>query len=391
MTAPIANWSYPTAIRFGPGRIKELADACRAAGISRPLLVTDAGLAKFPITQRTMDLLREAGLPVAMFSNVQPNPVDSNVEAGIAAFRAGGHDGVVAFGGGSGLDTGKVIAFMAGQTRPLWDFEDIGDWWTRADADKIAPVVAVPTTAGTGSEVGRAGVITQEATQTKKVIFHPKMMPKVVICDPELTAGMPPAITMGTGMDALAHCLEAYCAPSYHPMAEGIAVEGMRLVFANLPRAVANGNDLDARAHMMSAAAMGATAFQKGLGAIHALSHPVGALYHTHHGTTNGVFMPYVLVFNRPAIEAKIERLAGFLEIDGGFDGFLAAVLDLRKKTGVPHDLKGLGIDGSRVDTIVEMSLVDPTAGGNPIPLTNEGSRKLFEAALKGDVAAAAA
>ena len=391
MTAPTANWSYPTAIRFGAGRIKELADACRAAGISRPLLVTDTGLAKLPVTLRTLELMKDAGLPVAMFSDVQPNPVDSNVEAGIAVFRAGGHDGIVAFGGGSGLDTGKVIAFMAGQTRPLWDFEDIGDWWTRADADKIAAVVAVPTTAGTGSEVGRAGVITQEATQTKKVIFHPKMMPRIVICDPELTVGMPPAITAGTGMDALAHCLEAYCAPSYHPMAEGIAVEGMRLVFANLPKAVANGQDLEARAHMMSAAAMGATAFQKGLGAIHALSHPVGALYHTHHGTTNGVFMPYVLVFNRPAIEAKIERLAGFLEIDGGFDGFLASVLDLRKKTGVPHDLKGLGVDGARVDTIVEMSLVDPTAGGNPVPLTKEGSRKLFDAALKGDVAAAAA
>jgi alcohol dehydrogenase class IV len=391
MTAPTANWSYPTAIRFGPGRIKELADACRAAGISRPLLVTDAGLAKLPITLWTLELMKNAGLPVAMFSDVQPNPVDSNVEAGIAVFRAGGHDGIVAFGGGSGLDTGKVIAFMAGQTRPLWDFEDIGDWWTRADADKIAAVVAVPTTAGTGSEVGRAGVITQGATQTKKVIFHPKMMPRIVICDPELTVGMPPAITAGTGMDALAHCLEAYCAPSYHPMAEGIAVEGMRLIFANLPKAVANGQDLEARAHMMSAAAMGATAFQKGLGAIHALSHPVGALYHTHHGTTNAVFMPYVLVFNRAAIEAKIERLAGYLGIPGGFDGFLASVLDLRKKTGVPHDLKWLGVDGSRVDTIVEMSLADPTAGGNPVPLTKEGSRKLFDAALKGDVAAAAA
>jgi alcohol dehydrogenase class IV len=390
MSVPAANWSYPTAIRFGPGRIKELAEACRAAGIARPLLVTDAGLAKLPITDRAIGLLREAGLPVAMFAEVQPNPVDANVEAGIAAFRSGKHDGIVAFGGGSGLDTGKVIAFMAGQSRPLWDFEDIGDWWTRADADKIAPVVAVPTTAGTGSEVGRAGVITQEATHTKKVIFHPKMMPRVVIIDPELTVGMPPAITAGTGMDALAHCLEAYCAPSYHPIAEGIAVEGMRLVFENLPKAVANGNDLDARGHMMSAAAMGAAAFQKGLGAIHALSHPVGALYHTHHGMTNGVFMPYVLVFNRPAIEAKIVRLAGFLGIDGGFDGFVASVLDLRKKIGVPHDLGGLKVDGSRVDTIVEMSLVDPTAGGNPVPLTKEGSRRLFEAALKGDVAAAA-
>ena len=390
MSVPNANWSYPTAIRFGAGRIKELAEACSASGIKRPLLVTDAGLAKLPITARVVDQLKQAGVPVAVFSDIQPNPVDSNVEAGIAVFRSGKHDGIIAFGGGSGLDTGKVIAFMAGQTRPLWDFEDIGDWWTRADADKIAPVVAVPTTAGTGSEVGRAGVITQEATHTKKVIFHPKMMPKIVICDPELTVGMPPVITAGTGMDALAHCLEAYCAPNYHPIADGIAVEGMRLVFENLPKAVANGNDLEARAHMMSAAAMGATAFQKGLGAIHALSHPVGALYHTHHGMTNGVFMPYVLVFNRKAIEPKIDRLAGYLGIAGGFDGFLNAVLELRKKIGVPHDLGGLKVDGSKVDTIVAMSLEDPTAGGNPVPLTKEGSRKLFEAALKGDVKAAA-
>ena len=385
MSTPTANWSYPTAIRFGAGRIKELADACRAAGIQHPLLVTDAGLAKLAITARAIGLVNEAGLP-----EVQPNPVDANVEAGIATFRAGGHDGIVAFGGGSGLDTGKVIAFMAGQSRPLWDFEDIGDWWTRADPDRIAPVVAVPTTAGTGSEVGRAGVITQGATHTKKVIFHPKMMPRVVICDPELTIGMPPFITAGTGMDALAHCLEAYCSLGYHPMAEGIAVEGMRLVFENLPKAVANGTDLGARAHMMSAAAMGAASFQKGLGAIHALSHPVGALYNTHHGMTNGVFMPYVLVFNRPAIEAKIVRLASFLGLGGGFDGFLKAVLDLRKRTGVPHDLGGLGVDASRANLIVEMSLVDPTAGGNPVPLTAEASRKLFAAALSGDVAAAA-
>ena len=390
MSVPTANWSYPTVVRFGAGRIKELADACRAVAITRPLLVTDAGVAKLPMTAAAMDLLKQSGLPVAVFSDVQSNPVESSVEAGIAAFRTGNHDGVIAFGGGSGLDTGKVIAFMAGQTRPLWDFEDVGDWWTRADPDKIAPIVAVPTTAGTGSEVGRAGVITQESTHTKKVIFHPKMMPRVVISDPELTAGMPPSITMGTGMDALAHCLEAYCAPNYHPMAEGIAVEGMRLIFANLPKAVANGGDLEARAHMMSAAAMGAAAFQKGLGAIHALSHPVGALYNTHHGTTNGVFMPYVLVFNRAAIEPKIARLAGFLGIEGGLDGFLEAVLDLRKQTGVPHDLGGLGVDGSKVETIVEMSLVDPTVGGNPVPLTKEGSRRIFEAALAGDVAAAA-
>ncbi len=391
MTKLVANWSFPTAIRFGAGRITELPDACHAAGILRPLLVTDAGLAKLDVTRRALELLANAGVDTGLFSEVKPNPVESNLTAGVEAFRSGGHDGVIAFGGGSGLDMGKLVAFMAGQTRPVWEFEDVGDWWTRANAEKIAPIVAVPTTAGTGSEVGRAGVVTDETTHTKKVIFHPKMMPKVVICDPELTVGMPPAITAGTGMDALAHCLEAYCAPSYHPIAEGIAVEGMRLVFQNLPKAVANGNDLEARGHMMSAAAMGAAAFQKGLGAIHALSHPVGALHHTHHGMTNGVFMPYVLVFNRPAIEAKIVRLAGFLGVGGGFDGFLKAVLDLRKQTGVPHDLGGLKVDGSRVDTIVEMSLVDPTAGGNPVPLTKEGSRKIFEAALKGDVAAAAA
>jgi alcohol dehydrogenase class IV len=384
MSVPTANWNYPTAIRFGVGRIKELPGACKAAGIGRPLLVTDAGLAKLPVTAKAVDLLKAAGLPVAVFSDVQPNPVEANLTAGIAAFRAGKHDGVVAFGGGSGLDTGKLIAFMVGQTRPVWDFEDVGDWWTRADAETIAPVVAVPTTAGTGSEVGRAGVLTDEKTHTKKVIFHPKMMPKIVICDPELTVGMPPIITTGTGMDALAHCIEAYCAPFYHPMAEGIAVEGTRLVFANLPKAHANGGDLEARANMMSAAAMGATAFQKGLGAIHSLSHPVGALYNTHHGMTNGVFMPYVLAFNRSAIEEKIIRLAAFLRISGGFDGFMNAVLELRRKTGVPHTLAGLGVDGGKADLIAGMAIVDPTAGGNPVPLTKEGARQIFDAALRG-------
>jgi alcohol dehydrogenase class IV len=380
----VANWSYPTAVRFGAGRIAELGEACKAAGISRPLLVTDAGLAKLAITARAMDLLDKAGLRPKLFADVKPNPVEANLTAGVVAYKAGGHDGVVAFGGGSGLDMGKLVAFMAGQTRPVWDFEDIGDWWTRADADKIAPIVAVPTTAGTGSEVGRAGVVTDEATHTKKVIFHPKMMPKIVICDPELTVGMPPAITAGTGMDALAHCLEAYLAPFYHPIAEGIAVEGMRLVFENLPKAVRNGKDLEARAHMMSAAAMGAAAFQKGLGAIHALSHPVGALFDTHHGMTNGVFMPYVLAFNRPAIEGKILRLAAWLGFSGGFDGFLEAVLKLRAETGVPDTLAGLKVDGRRRETIAEMAIVDPTAGGNPVPLTKEGAAEIFDRALIG-------
>jgi len=384
-----ANWSYPTAIRFGAGRISEIADACRTAGIVRPLLVTDAGLARLDITQKTLDVLKQAGVEAGLFFEVKPNPNDANVEAGVAAFKAGGHDGVIAFGGGSGLDAGKVVAFMAGQTRPMWDFEDIGDWWTRADPAGIAPIVAVPTTAGTGSEVGRAGVITNAATHTKKVIFHPKMMPAVVICDPELTVGMPPFITAGTGMDALAHCLEAYSAPAYHPMAAGIALEGARLVFENLARAVENGNDMEARAHMMSAAAMGATAFQKGLGAIHSLSHPIGALYDTHHGMTNAVFMPYVLVFNRPAIKARIGRLAAYLSIDGGFDGFLAAVLELREEVGVPHTLEGLGIDAGRREEIADMAIVDPTAGGNPVELTRDGALRIFDMALVGSLEAA--
>ena len=386
LTRITANWNYPTTIRFGPGRIAELPDACAAAGIAKPLLVTDAGLAKLDITARAMALLDKAGLSPGLFADVQPNPVESNVTAGVAALRAGGHDGVVAFGGGSGLDTGKLIAFMNGQTRPVWDFEDVRDWWTRANSDGILPIVAVPTTAGTGSEVGRAGVVTDERTHTKKIIFHPKMMPKVVICDPELTVGMPPAITAGTGMDALAHCLEAYCSPSYHPMADGIAVEGIRLVFENLPKAYADGSDLEARSHMMSAAAMGATAFQKGLGAIHSLSHPVGALYNTHHGMTNGVFMPYVLAFNRPAIEERISRLAAYLGFAAGFDAFQEAVLELRQQIGVPHGLAGLGVDGGQADTIARMAIVDPTAWGNPVRLTRGAARRLFDAALAGEV-----
>lgn len=386
MTKLVANWSYPTAVRFGAGRISELPEACRAAGISKPLLVTDAGLARLDITRNALAVLEEAGLPAALFSDVRPNPVESNLLAGVEKFRSGGHDGVVAFGGGSGLDMGKLVAFMAGQSRPVWDFEDVGDWWTRVDADAIAPIVAVPTTAGTGSEVGRAGVVTDEKTHTKKVIFHPKMMPRIVIADPQLTIGMPPLITAGTGMDALAHCLEAYCAGFYHPMATGIALEGMRLVFKYLPAAVADGSDIRARSHMMSAAAMGAAAFQKGLGAIHSLSHPVGALYDTHHGMTNGVFMPYVLAFNRSAIEDRILRAAAYLGVEGGFEGFVKAVLDLRAAIGVPHTLAGLKVDASRRELIAEMAVVDPTAGGNPVPLTREGALQIFDAALSGSL-----
>lgn len=390
MTTLVSKWNYPTTVRFGAGRIKELPEVLEATGIKNPLFVTDPGLAKLPVVASTLKILDDAKIPHGVFSDVKPNPVESNLTAGIEVFKKGKHDGVIAFGGGSALDLGKLIAFQAGQTRPVWDFEDIGDWWTRADADAIVPIIAVPTTAGTGSEVGRAGVITHEATHTKKVIFHPKMLPAIVIADPELTTGMPPFITAGTGMDALAHCLEAYCAPGYHPMADGIGVEGVRLVFENLPKVFANGNDLTARAHMMSAAAMGATAFQKGLGAIHSLSHPIGALYDTHHGMTNAVFMPYVLAFNREAIEGKIERLAAYCGIKGGFDGFAKAVIDLRKTLKVPNTLpeliKGLEMDSTRKGLIADMAIVDPTAGGNPIKLTREGALSLLERALTGAV-----
>jgi alcohol dehydrogenase class IV len=379
-----SNWNYPTAVRFGAGRIAELPEALKAAGISKPLFVTDAGLANLSVTQSTLKLLRDAGVEVGVFSDVQPNPPGSNVDAGVAVLKAGGHDGVIAFGGGSGLDVGKAIAFLAGQTRPLWDFEDIGDWWTRADSKAILPIIAVPTTAGTGSEVGRASVITDEATHTKKIIFHPLMQPKLVIADPELTVGMPRMITVGTGFDALAHCLEAYCAPGYHPLADGIGAEGTRLVLENLPKVVADPNDIEARGNMLSAALMGATAFQKGLGAIHSLSHPIGAIYNTHHGMTNGVFMPYVLVANRDAIEARIARLAAYCGLPPSFDAFLTAILALREKLGVPHTLRDLKVPADRRGEIAVMAVADPSTGTNPVKLDEALALRIFDMAMDG-------
>ena len=382
----VGNWNYPTTIRFGAGRISELAATVKSTGIARPLLVTDPRLAEMPMVAAVLAQLQAAGVAANVFSDIQPNPVAANITTGLKALKAGQHDGVIAFGGGSALDAGKVIAFMAGQTRPMWDFEDVGDWWTRADPKGILPIIAVPTTAGTGSEVGRAGVITDETTHTKKVIFHPLMMPKVTICDPELTVGMPPFLTAGTGMDALAHCLEAYCGASYHPLADGVALEGMRLVKENLVKAFKNGADIEARAQMMSAAVMGATAFQKALGAIHALSHPVGSHYGTHHGMTNAVFMPYVLVFNRPAIETKIERVGAYLGLKPGFKPFLDWIMELRADLAVPHSLKAFGVDDQKFQLLSEMAPNDPTAGGNPVPLDVAASRRLFEAAYLGRV-----
>ncbi|WP_322891710.1 MULTISPECIES: iron-containing alcohol dehydrogenase [unclassified Yoonia] len=377
-----ANWSYPTAIKFGVGRISELPDLCKGAGIMRPLLVTDKALASLPITAQALDLLEAAGLGRAVFSQVDANPTEANLDAGLAVYRDGGHDGVIAFGGGSALDLGKLIALMVDQPVGIWDLEDIGDWWTRANPATIAPIIAVPTTAGTGSEVGRAGVLTDSATHRKKIIFHPKLMPTVTLCDPALTVGMPAFITAGTGMDALAHCLEAYCSPHYHPMSQGIALEGMRLVIENLPRAYATPDDLEARANMMSAAAMGAVAFQKGLGAIHSLSHPIGAVYNTHHGTTNAVVMPMVLDFNRPVIEDKINRAAAYLGIAGGFDGFYAHVMDLRASLSIPANLTALGVQADRLDELTEMALLDPSCGGNPVEMTRDNTRALFAACM---------
>ncbi len=374
------NWNYPTSVRFGPGRIRELPEICAGIGMKRPLVVTDPGVSRLPMFAKALASLDGA----AAFDRVQANPIAANVEDGLAVYRKGGHDGVVAFGGGSALDAGKVIAFMAGQTRPMWDFEDVGDWWTRADPNGIAPIVAVPTTSGTGSEVGRAGVITDETTHTKKIIFHPQMMPRMALLDPELTLGLPAKLTAGVGMDALSHCLEAFCAPGFHPLADGVALEGMRLVKDFLPRAVRNGQDIEARGMMMAAAAMGATAFQKGLGAMHALSHPIGALHGTHHGMTNAVFMPYVLEHNRAAISEAIARAGAYLGLGASFDAFLDWVLDLRAEIGVPHTLIALGAPVDDADRIVEMALVDPTAGGNPVALTREGARRIFDAAANG-------
>ena len=388
-TAYKASWNYPTQMIFGPGRIKNLHMACRGLGMSRPLLVTDPGLADLPMIRDALVANEAEGLPTGLFSEVKANPVGKNVEDGVAAYREGGHDGVIAWGGGSGLDAAKAIALMAGQSRSIWDFEDVGDNWKRVDPEGVAPIVAVPTTAGTGSEVGRASVIVNEETHTKVIVFHPKMLPSTVISDPELTLGLPPHITAATGMDALAHCLEAYCAPGYHPMAEGIAVEGMRLVKDWLPRAVADGSDLAARSNMLAAASMGATAFQKGLGAIHALSHPVGALYDTHHGLTNAVVMPYVMAFNRPAIEAKMARLAAWLELpEDSFEAVMAWVLELRQSLSIPATLKDIGVDDQRLDQLSEMAAVDPTAGGNPLPLDPATCRGLLIDCLEGRLAA---
>ncbi len=381
------NWNYPTAVRFGTGRAAEIGDACKELGMTNPLLVTDPGLAALPMIEDAVKSCENAGLKCSVYSDVKPNPVGKNVDDGVAAYKAGGHDGVIAFGGGSGLDAAKAIALLVGQNRPLFDFEDAGDNWTRVVEEGVAPIVAVPTTSGTGSEVGRASLITDEENHVKKIIFHPKMLPAIVVADPALTEGLPAHITAATGMDALSHNLEAYCSPHFHPMAEGIAVEGIRLVKEYLPAATENGSDLVARSQMMIASTMGATAFQRGLGGMHALAHPLGALYDAHHGMLNAILMPYVLIRNRSAIEDKMGRLAAFIGLEeANFDGFLNWVLDLRKTVNIPNDLGAIDIDDAQADLVGKMATEDPSAGGNPIQLTAEEYTEVFLKAVKGDL-----
>ncbi len=382
---PSGNWHYPTPVLFGAGRIAELADSCRTLNIRRPLLVTGPTLAGLPMVRDAVAANAAAGLTTAVFSELRPNPLDGSVLAGVDAFRRGDHDGIIAFGGGSAIDVGKLIAFMVAQTRPMWDFEDGGKRWARATVEGIAPVIAVPTTAGSGSELGRAAVVTDSASGAKKLLFHPRMMPTLVIADPELTCSMDPTLTADTGMDALAHCFEAYCANGYHPMAEGLAVEGMRLIKTWLPRAVANGADIEARAHMLAASALGAGAFQKGVGAIHALSHPVSSLYDTHHGRTNAVFFPYVMTFNRDAIDDKCTRLAAWLELPGtGFEACLRWIVELRAAIGIPHTARDLGIEAAKIGRLSQLAAADPTASGNPVPVGEAEMHALYERALAG-------
>lgn len=385
MTLPSVNWNYPTAVRVGPGRIKELPDACRELAFRRPLLVTDPGLAALPMVGDAVRACRQSGLECGLFHDIKGNPTGRNVEEGVSAYRQGRHDGVIAFGGGSALDAGKAIALMAGQKRPLWDFEDVNDNAQRVNVAGMAPVVAVPTTAGTGSEVGRASVITDESAQLKRIIFHPRMLPAIVILDPELTAGLPPAITAATGMDALSHNLEAYCSPFFHPMAAGIAMEGMRLIKEYLPLAVADGSDLQARQHMLVASCMGATAFQRGLGAMHALAHPLGALYDAHHGTLNAILMPYVLKANQHAVAPRLMALSRYLELPGdGPDAVLDWVLRLRRDVGIPHTLAEIGIDEGQAERVGRMASEDPSGGTNPVIFTADQYSQLLCASIRG-------
>jgi alcohol dehydrogenase class IV len=387
MTLSPGNWNYPTRIWFGNGRIADLPRACKQLRMQNPLLVTDEGLVALPIVEDTLALLREAGIEHGVYSEVQGNPTGRNVEQGVAAYRDGNHGGVIALGGGSALDAGKAIALQAGQQRSLWDFEDIDDNWQHAKAGSIAPIIAVPTTAGTGSEVGRAAVILDEENQRKKIIFHPALLPAIVISDPQLTLGLPANITAWTGIDALVHAIEAYCAPGFHPMADGIAVEAIRLIARWLPVAVEDGSNIDARGHMLVAASMGATAFQKGLGCIHSVSHVLGALFNTHHGLANAIILPYGLRQNRAAIDERMSYLCTVLDLPGNnTETVIEYLLGLRQQLQIPHSLQEIGIDVDRAEEIGRLALADPCTGTNARPVTATDLEMLFRAAHSGDL-----
>ena len=375
------NWNYPTNVWFGVDRSKEIQKACDTLGIKNPLIVTDPGLLQTSIIDEINSGLSSN---TQIYSDVQGNPTGSNVTNGVKVFLEGNHDGVIAIGGGSGMDAGKGIAFLAHQSKPLWDFEDIGDWWTRADSSVIKPIIAIPTTAGTGSEVGRAAVFLNEENYKKKIIFHPKMLPQIAILDPSLTLNLPKSITAGTGMDALAHCIEAYSSPFYHPMAEGTALEGLRLVKENIQEVYHNGNNIEARSHMLVASMMGAAAFQKGLGAIHSITHPVNSLYKTHHGTTNGTVMPFVLNYNRSTIEEKFTRLANFLDIKNGFEGIVDWIIELKKEMEIPETLKDMGINEGDEIKLAPLAQEDPSTGANPLEMTVERFQELILNCISG-------
>ena len=376
------NWNYPTNMWFGLNRIKDIQKACDDLNIKNPLIVTDPGILQTDIINKINNSLNKKA---NIFSDVKSNPTGQNVIEGIKQFNHNNHDGVIAVGGGSGMDTGKGIAFMSKQERPLWDFEDVGDWWTRANSDVIFPIIAVPTTAGTGSETGRASVFTNEETKEKKIIFHPKMLPSIVILDPDLTIPLPPSLTAFTGMDALAHCLEAYSSNNFHPLSQGIALEGMKIIKDNLILAYNDGKNLKARANMLATSSMGSIAFQKGLGAIHSLSHPIGAIYNTHHGLTNAVFMPYVLLRNKEVIENKIIDLSRYLNLpQPSFNTFLDWILELRKSLSIPHTLKELIDDESNFEKMSVMAFNDPSTGSNPIELNDKDFLKLYQQSFNG-------
>ncbi len=380
------NWNYPTTMWVGENRIKDLDNACKNLNIKKPLLVTDKGLSNSEIIKNSLNNLKDAGTKVELYSNVVGNPTGSNVDEGVKVYKKNNCDGVIAFGGGSGLDVGKAIAFMSGQNLSLWDFEDVGDNWKKANSDNIPPIIAVPTTAGTGSETGRASVILNEDTGVKKIIFHPKFLPSIVILDPTLTVNLPANITAATGMDALAHNLEAYCAPGYHPMADGISLEGIRLIKEWLLEAVENGSNIEARMNMLTAASMGSTAFQKGLGAIHSLSHPVNGVNNIHHGLSNAIFMPYVLTFNKDVIEKKIIKISEYINLDNkSFDGFIQWIIGLRKKLNIPHKLSEVISEKDlEIDKLSKLALEDPSTGGNPKKLTLDDMKIMYEYSMSG-------